>query len=346
MPRPALSAFAELRRPALIVGLTALAYGLAALLSLRLSTYVAGVAAAVWLAAGIGAAASLRFGLPGVAGVLLGSFAANSLGSPPPLAFAIACGAAAGAWLMHYLAHRLAPFSLTLDYVASVAKFALAIAPVGSAVSACVGVTSLHLLGTLPADLIPRALWVWWLGDILGIYLIAPILMTASRWDLLPTSRRARLEGLVLVLGMLVLTRLLMQVAEPLRPAEIVLFVLLPGVLWAALRFSVTGASMAIFLAAPIVLGMALMSYGGIDANTRPQDVFALQMSIMIMALGGLFVAAALAERRYSEMRLDMLANHDPLTGLPNRSYFQEFLGHALARAQREEAQVSLLFID
>ena len=45
-------------------------------------------------------------------------------------------------------------------------------------------------------------------------------------------------------------------------------------------------------------------------------------------------------------MRLDMLANHDPLTGLPNRSYFQDFLGHALARAERDKSQVSLLFID
>lgn len=346
MPRSASSVIADLRRPVLIVGLTALAYGLAARLSLELSTYVANVAAAVWLAAGIGATASLRFGLPGVAGVLLGSFVANSQGSPAELAFLIASGAAAGAWFMHYLANRLAPFSTTLDYVASVAKFALVIAPLGSAVSACVGVASLHVLGTLPADMIPRALWVWWLGDILGIYLIAPLLMTASRWDLLPATGRARLEGLVLVLGMLVLTRVLMQVADPLRPAEIVLFVLLPGVLWAALRFSVTGASLAIFLAAPIVLGMALVSYGGINANTHPQDVFALQMSMMIMALGGLFVASALSERRYSEMRLDMLANHDPLTGLPNRSYFQDFLGHALARAQREKSQVSLLFID
>jgi len=67
---------------------------------------------------------------------------------------------------------------------------------------------------------------------------------------------------------------------------------------------------------------------------------------MLTMALGGLFVSAALTERRYSEMRLDMLANHDPLTGLPNRSYFQDFLGHALARAQREKLQVSLLFID
>lgn len=340
------SALADLRRDILVVGLTALAYGLAALLSLKLSTYVANAVAAVWLAAGIGAMASLRFGRPGVLGVLLGSLVANAQDLPPDLAFVIACGAAGGAGLMGYLARRLAPFSLTLDYVSSVAKFALVIAPLGAAFSALVGVFSLHIFGSLAVETIPKALWVWWLGDILGIYLVAPILLTASRWDLLPTTKRARLEGLVLILAMLALTRLMMQYADPLRPAEIVLFVLLPGVLWAALRFSVTGASLAIFLAAPIVLGMALVSYGGLNAGTSQQDVFALQISMMMMALGGLFVASALAERRYSEMRLDMLANHDPLTGLPNRSYFQDFLGHALARAQREKSQVSLLFID
>jgi len=137
-----------------------------------------------------------------------------------------------------------------------------------------------------------------------------------------------------------------MEYADPLRPAEIVLFVMMPAVLWAALRFSVTGASLAIFLAAIIVLGVTVVSYDGITGATMPSDVFALQISMMTMALGGLFVSAALAERRYSEMRLDMLANHDPLTGLPNRSYFQDFLGHALAQAQREKSQVSLLFID
>jgi diguanylate cyclase (GGDEF)-like protein len=131
-----------------------------------------------------------------------------------------------------------------------------------------------------------------------------------------------------------------------LRPSEVVLFVLLPGVLWAALRFSVTGASLAIFLSALIVLGVAVVSSGGAISSTTPRELFALQISMFAMALAGLFVSAALAERRHSEMRLDMLANHDPLTGLPNRSYFQDFLGHALARAQRERSQVSLLFID
>jgi len=346
LARAAQPAFAEVRRVALIIGLTALAYALAGWVSLRIAAYVANVVAAVWLAAGIGAMASLRFGLAGVAGVLLGSFAVNSQILPPETALGLALGAAAEAAVIGYLPRYLPPFSSTLDYVSSVAKFALVAAPLGCAVSALAGGLSLSYFSALQAGLTWQALGVWWLGDLLGVYLIAPLLLTASRWDLLPTNKGARLEGLVLVLCMLLLTRVMMEYVEPLRPAEIVLFILLPGVLWAALRFSVTGASVAIFLAALIVLGVSVVSFGGLPNATTPRDVFALQISMMTMALGGLFVSAALTERRYSEMRLDMLANHDPLTGLPNRSYFQDFLGHALARAQREKLQVSLLFID
>ena len=346
MARLSLPGPADVGRFALIAGLTALAYALAGWLSLKLAAYVANVVAAIWLAAGIGAMATLRFGAAGVVGVLLGALAVNSLNLPLEDAARFALGAAAGAWIMGTLPRYLQPFSPTLDYVSSVAKFALVAAPLGCAVSALTGVFTLYFFGGLSADLLLRGLWVWWLGDLLGVYLIAPLLLTASRWDLLPTNKGARLEGLTLVLGMLALTLAMMEYVEPLRPAEIVLFVMVPAVLWAALRFSVTGASLAIFLAAIIVMGVAVVSYGGINSATTPRDVFALQISMLTMALGGLFVSAALTERRYSEMRLDMLANHDPLTGLPNRSYFQDFLGHALARAQREKSQVSLLFID
>jgi len=346
LPRLVLPALADARRFALIVALTALVYALAGWVSLKVATYVAGVIAAVWLAAGVGAMASLRFGLAGVTGVLLGSFAIISQVLPVEAALRLAIGAAASAAIMGYLPRYLQPFSPTLESVPSVAKFALVAAPIGCGVSALLGVFSLASAGILPDDLMFQGLWVWWLGDLLGVYLIAPVLLTASRWDLLPTSKPARVEGLVLIFSMLLLTYAMLAHIQPLRPSEVVLFVLLPGVLWAALRFSVTGASLAIFLSALIVLGVAVVSSGGAISSTDSRELFALQVSMFAMALAGLFVSAALAERRHSEMRLDMLANHDPLTGLPNRSYFQDFLGQALARAQQEKSQVSLLFID
>ncbi len=44
--------------------------------------------------------------------------------------------------------------------------------------------------------------------------------------------------------------------------------------------------------------------------------------------------------------RLDHLAHHDPLTGLPNRLLFTATLEHALERARRHRQLVALLFLD
>ena len=52
------------------------------------------------------------------------------------------------------------------------------------------------------------------------------------------------------------------------------------------------------------------------------------------------------SQRRDAEERLDFFINRDPLTGLPNRSLFRELLEHTLQRAERDQTQFSLLFID
>ncbi|MCH4874082.1 diguanylate cyclase domain-containing protein [Pseudomonas sp. TMW22091] len=56
-------------------------------------------------------------------------------------------------------------------------------------------------------------------------------------------------------------------------------------------------------------------------------------------------VAAAI-ERKQLINRLQFLAQYDALTQLPNREFFYERLKSALARAQREQACLAVLFID
>ncbi len=51
-------------------------------------------------------------------------------------------------------------------------------------------------------------------------------------------------------------------------------------------------------------------------------------------------------ERVQTEKRMRHLATHDALTGLPNRILFFDRLHLALARAQRNHAQVAVLFLD
>ncbi|HYC45411.1 MAG TPA: EAL domain-containing protein [Burkholderiales bacterium] len=53
-----------------------------------------------------------------------------------------------------------------------------------------------------------------------------------------------------------------------------------------------------------------------------------------------------ITERKKAEERLNHLANYDPLTGLPNRALFRDRIGHALARAKRQELLMAVMLID
>jgi diguanylate cyclase (GGDEF)-like protein/PAS domain S-box-containing protein len=53
-----------------------------------------------------------------------------------------------------------------------------------------------------------------------------------------------------------------------------------------------------------------------------------------------------ITERKALEDRLRYRALHDPLTGLPNRALLMDRLRHALARAERRERPVAVLFLD
>jgi len=51
-------------------------------------------------------------------------------------------------------------------------------------------------------------------------------------------------------------------------------------------------------------------------------------------------------ERKQAEAQLDFLARYDSLTGLPNRLLFRDRLTHAIARADRYNQMLALMFID
>jgi diguanylate cyclase (GGDEF)-like protein/PAS domain S-box-containing protein len=57
-------------------------------------------------------------------------------------------------------------------------------------------------------------------------------------------------------------------------------------------------------------------------------------------------LAAIAIERKKYEAKLAHQAHHDPLTGLPNRALFLEFLQLAIARARRYSSMVAVLFLD
>jgi diguanylate cyclase (GGDEF)-like protein/PAS domain S-box-containing protein len=61
---------------------------------------------------------------------------------------------------------------------------------------------------------------------------------------------------------------------------------------------------------------------------------------------GVVFNSREITDRKMIEQRIQHLAYHDNLTGLPNRSLLQDRLAHSVQRAERAGKKVAVLFID
>jgi two-component system CheB/CheR fusion protein len=57
-------------------------------------------------------------------------------------------------------------------------------------------------------------------------------------------------------------------------------------------------------------------------------------------------VFSDISQIKESQRKVEYLATHDTLTGLPNRALFNDRLHHALAQARRQRTRLALLFID
>jgi diguanylate cyclase (GGDEF)-like protein len=344
MNSPVLPELRQLRRFALAVCATTLLYFAIGQLSFYFEDRI-GALSAAWLPAGVAAAAAVRLRLAGVAGVFFGSLAVNwGHASQEALPY-LALGAALGAWVFFWITDKLAKDVFSFASIRSIGRFSLLAIPAGTVVSAIVGAIVMIRAEALPQDQFWLALWSTWSADMVGAILLAPVLLSANLYDWRAQRRVFHLEWMALLLAGVLVAWLIVGIASY-QTRDIGEFLLLPLILWGALRFSV-GATTALVLVLSLVrIASSAATPAAEELQASLLQVLNIQVTTFSLAISGVLVAAALTERRESEIRLDRLVNHDPLTGLPNRTYFQIYLEHAISQCSRQGGQVSLLFID
>jgi diguanylate cyclase len=288
---------------------------------------------------------SIKYRWAGIVGTVIGSSLFHWLEVPLSLAITLGASAGASAFLFSYI-FRIFVDSENINKVSSVAAFAFIAAPIGCVAHTIFSIVSMQSSNLINFDYIVQDAFSWWFNELLIAYMTVPLLLSVLSYKKLYFSLKEKLEAAAIFIGMGIAAWLFLHYQQLVGTSDTIIFVLLAFVLWAGLRFKIIVAHAAIFVAAIVAFIIVILSQNSLPSEAYSNAVFILKFGMLPLTLGGLFIAAAFSERHNAEAELNLLANHDPLTGLPNRAYFHDFIGRSLAHAQRQKHQVYLLFID
>ena len=283
-----------LERAAWFAGLV-VAYVATAKLGLALDP-VNGFATLVWPPTGIALGVLARRGVGLWPAVSLGAFAANlSSGAAWPVAAGIAVGNTLEAVFGAQLLARVGGASGPIRRVAHAALF-LAAAVCSPLVAASVGTLSLRAGGVVTPSQVFDVWLAWWLGDVLGALVVAPLLLNTARGEDAARPHPSALEAALAALAVLGSAALSFSgdAAAPLRRPHMIF----PALIWTALRFAPSVASAAVLVISSVAIAITAQGAGPyVAAASLHENLIALQGFMGTVALTALFLSAANVER-------------------------------------------------
>lgn len=267
--------------------------------------YVGSHITLIWLPTGIAVAVLMRWGHhPGyLLAIYFAALLVNySVGSGFQLSAQIAVGntlaPVVSATLMRYF-----NFNHALDRPYDILLLVIA-AMVGMLFSATGGVLSLVMNGHLATAELFKAWLVWWLGDAVGVLLATPMLLNINNNELQQLwNKRTHLLVWLVIVGLLE-WYIFQHVAGPAGQYMLLSFVLLPMVAWAAIRYGITGASIAILCLSLVAVWSTANQRGLFYHSDMHQSIFSLWVFMASMLLLTLMIIMMQSRHRLSEQAL------------------------------------------
>jgi PAS domain S-box-containing protein len=255
---------------------------------------------AVWPPTGIALVALVLCGKRYWPAVALGAFAANSwTGVPLVTTVGITVGNTLEALVGASLLLHVVRFRPSLERVRDVLALVACAAVFSTMVSATIGVTSLWIGGQVDAVDLPSAWRLWWLGDMGGAVIVAPLLFVFA------TSRRVRppprrvLEGVGVGLLLAVVSWLSFSQENQLE------YLTFPLLAWAALRYGQLGATTGVLIVAAISVWFTARGIGPFAQGSRDDSLLLSQTFVGVASAMSLLIAAFVAERSNARAALE-----------------------------------------
>ncbi len=335
------------------VALLAVTYFCVAKLSL-LTAIPPGYATALWPPSGIALAALILLGPRVWPGVWLGAMLVN-VTVQASFAAALLMGtgntleALCGAALVRHCYGDLKEFKQATDVF-----LFLAIAAVSAIAAASLAVVPLALIHELPRQDLYWNWWTWWQGDVMGIILITPLVLAwlvprQQSW----TSSKV-IEAASLTAGLFFTCHLVFSDTVAPRLTTLPLaFLVLPFVMWAAIRFrqrevTTLAAGVSAFAVAFTIQGSGPFATDSLNASLLLLLAFMSTVSATGLVLNAVFRerARTMSSLKAVLRQLRTQATTDPLTGLYNRRFLEDYLTRELARAGRSKLTVAVVMLD
>lgn len=141
---------------------------------------------------------------------------------------------------------------------------------------------------------------MWWTGDAMGVLIVAPLILVAWSWRIPTRVNPLRvLEAVTVILGTFVVV-----LVATLQSANL-LFMIFPFLIWAALRFHLSGALPCALVGSVVVIFAASRNFStfiGLDLTARMITLQAFNGSV---ALTALLLATITAQRDRATAALD-----------------------------------------
>lgn len=279
-------------------------------------------ASPVWFPAGIGLAALLLYGRRVWPGIAIGTFLIGvSVGAAGTVSGLAAIGstlsALSGEWLLRQI--RFSPTLRTLRDVLGFVVLAVVLSPV---VNATISTLNGYWAGLFGWEQFRLHWAVVWLGDGMGILVVAPLLLTwlgqpvpylplpsrLSRAWRRSAEFRSRVIEIAIWLTLLVgvswvVFRSPTQLSIANYPLEYLPF---PLIIWAALRLGQRFTVLSSLIVSEIAISGALQQSGPFFAKSGNlwQALFLMQTYVAVVSITALVLAAAVSERKQAEDRL------------------------------------------
>ncbi|WP_202634795.1 sensor domain-containing diguanylate cyclase [Rugosibacter aromaticivorans] len=252
------------------------------------------------------ALAMLLHNLRYIGAIFLGALASDTLlGYPLETILLLSVGSVLGAYLGTWLLSRDKVFDVALvttrDYLLLIVYGGF----VGSAVSAGLGVTGLLSAGILAHETQLNSLFLWWLGGVLGVILITPLILVWTHPSKEPFPKQKLSEALWVVAVAFVAGQIVFigWFAALIGYSIHGYWVALP-IIWAALRLGKRWVALLLVMAAiQAVLGTNW------EAGFFAHDIASSRLGnywlfVMSLALAGMMLSIYIEQRQQAETRL------------------------------------------